>query len=138
MKSESAVLEVLFPKIRAELLRTLFAAPQKPRYVRELVNISGLALCTVQDELRKLSAIGLVVSWSNGYHRFYRANRDHGFFEHLLGLVQVSEKLPKTKQSALRRRPERRPARQRKPRKLQRLSVDQPLNWQLFSKPTKT
>jgi hypothetical protein len=28
----------------------------------------------VQDELRKLSAIGLITNWSNGYHRFYRAH----------------------------------------------------------------
>jgi hypothetical protein len=44
------------------------------------VVLSGLALHTVQEELRKLSAVGLITSWSNGYHRFYRGNRDHPLF----------------------------------------------------------
>ena len=60
MKSELAVLDILFPRVRAELLRLLFAAPQKQRYVRELMRMSGLALSTVQDELRKLSAIRIL------------------------------------------------------------------------------
>jgi hypothetical protein len=38
--------------------------------------MSGLALHTMQDALGGLSAIGLITSWSNGYHRFYRADRD--------------------------------------------------------------
>jgi hypothetical protein len=56
-KSERPVLDVLFPEVRAKLLRSLFSMPLKQRYVRELVNISGLTLHTIQDELRKLSAV---------------------------------------------------------------------------------
>ena len=70
LKSERTALDVLFPEVRAKLLRSLFTTPLKERYVRELKNMSGLALHTVQDELRKLSAVGLLSSWSNGYHRF--------------------------------------------------------------------
>ena len=69
-KSEREVLDVLFPEVRAKLLRSFFTIPPKKRYVRELVNVSGLTLHTIQDELRKLSAVGLLTSWSNGYHRF--------------------------------------------------------------------
>ena len=82
MKKEHSILEVLFPQVRAEIVRLLFAPPQKERYVRELMSMSGLRLSTVQDELRKLNALQLVVSRSNRYHRFYRAPaaircRDH-------------------------------------------------------------
>src|SRR5205085_11958338 len=98
MSSKKTVLDVLFPRVRAELLRLLFAEPQQHRYVRELMNMSGLALHTIQDELRKLNALGLIVTWSNGYHRFYRANRDHPFFESLLHIVRGSVKLPMPKQ----------------------------------------
>lgn len=87
------------------MLRLLFATPPKQHHVRELRNMSRLALHTVQDELRKLSAIGLLTSWSNGYHRFYRANRDHAMYPQLLRIVQLSETLPRTKDSALRRLP---------------------------------
>jgi predicted transcriptional regulator len=102
-RSERAVLDVLFPEVRAKLLRSFFARPPKQRYVRELVNASGLTLHTVQDELRKLSAVGLLTSWSNGYHRFYRANRDHPMYPKLVAIVQLSETLPRAKSSALAR-----------------------------------
>jgi hypothetical protein len=102
-KPERAVLDVLFPEVRAKLLRLFFSTPPKQRYVRELVNMSGLTLHTVQDELRKLSAVGLLTNWSNGYHRFYRANRDHPMYPKLVGIVQLSETLPHAKSSALER-----------------------------------
>jgi predicted transcriptional regulator len=69
MKKQHTVLEVLFPQVRAEILRLLFTPPQKQRYVRELARMSGLTLSTVQEELRRLSALKLVKSWSNRFHR---------------------------------------------------------------------
>jgi hypothetical protein len=65
--------------------------------VRELMNLSGLALCTVQDELRKLGAVGLLTSWSNGYQRYYKANRAHPLFADLLRIVHRSGRLPSGK-----------------------------------------
>ena len=59
-------MRVLFPEVRAKLLQLLFSIPPEQYYVRELTNKTGLALHTVQDELRKLTAIGLVsqfVKW---------------------------------------------------------------------------
>jgi hypothetical protein len=118
VRSERAILDVLFPVVRAKLFRALFASPIKQRYVRELMNLSGLALHTVQDELRKLSAVGLVTSWSNGYHRFYRANRDHPLFAPLRRIVEISAELPVTKHSALHRPRRGRPTKQpRRPRR---------------------
>jgi predicted transcriptional regulator len=121
--------------VRAEILRLLFSTPQKQYYVRELMRMSGLALCTVQDELRKLSAVGLVTSWSNRYHRFYRANRDHPLFAELLRIVQMSARLPQTEHSALHRQP-RSPARNKRRRSARRaaLPADRPLKWHLFSR----
>jgi len=133
VNSEHTVLEVLFPKVRAELLGLIFRDPPRQCYVRELMNMSGLALHTVQDELRKLTAIGLVSTWSNGYHRFYAANRRHALFKHLMGIVEMSDKLPTTKHSALRRPTghlSRKASRQHKPR---RLPSDRPARWHLFS-----
>ena len=117
MSSKKTVLDVLFPRVRAEVLRLLFAEPQQHRYVRELMNMSGLALHTIQDELRKLNALGLIVTWSNGYHRFYRANRDHPLFESLLHIVRDSAKLALPKQRLLRQTHRRRPAKQRTERR---------------------
>jgi predicted transcriptional regulator len=137
MKSvERSVLEVLFPQVRAHVLRLLFTASPRQHYVRELMGKSGLALHTVQDELRKLSAIGLVTSGSNGYHRFYRANRNHQLFPHLIRIVQVSAKLPNAKHQALRRQPGR--ATRRRSRKGRPMRPDRLVRWDLFSSGPKT
>src|SRR4051812_43449530 len=131
MKSKRRILEVLFPKVRAEMLRLLFSKRGRQCYVSELRDLSGLALCTVQDELRKLHATGLVTSWSNRYHRFYRANPSHPFFGVLVRMVQVSVKVPPTNQSSLHRRSS--TVRRRKP-KPARLPPDRPMNWHLLSR----
>ncbi len=92
-RAKLPLLDLLFPKVRAEILRLLFVDPKKERYVRELMTLSGLALRTVQEELATLTAVGVVTSWSNGYHRFYRADRAHPLFSHLFGIVQMSARL---------------------------------------------
>ena len=137
-KSERAMLDVLFPQVRAKLLQLLFTTPPKQRYVRELVNVSGLALHTVQDELRKLSAVGLLSSWSNGYHRFYRANRAHPMYQKLVGLVQLSETLPLAKISALERPRGRRAPKTHTRRQSRSLPPDRPAGWDLFKRRGKT
>ena len=133
MSSKKTVLDVLFPRVRAELLRLLFAEPPQHRYVRELMNMSGLALHTVQDELRKLNTVGLIVTWSNGYHRFYRANQDHPLFDSLLHIVRRSVHLPSPKQILQRQPRRRRRARRRTGRPPIPLPKDWPGKWNLFS-----
>jgi predicted transcriptional regulator len=138
LKSERAVLDVLFPKVRAQLLQLLFDTPQKQRYVRELMRMSGLALSTVQDELRKLKAIGLVSSWSNGYHRFFKVNRDHPLFPGLLHIIQISARLPTVKRSTLPHQRRLRIQNSRRRRKPAALGADRPTNWGLFSRKGKS
>jgi predicted transcriptional regulator len=104
MKPRPTILDILFPKVRAEVFRLLFSDPATERYVRELMTLSGLALGTVQEELANLSAAGLITSWSNGYHRFYRANRDHPLFSQLRRIVQASAGLPRVKKPRFRRK----------------------------------
>ena len=131
-KSERTILEILFPQVRAELLRVLFGASQKQRYVRELMAITGLAMHTIQDELRKLTAIGLVVSWSNGYHRFYRAHQENALFEHLHQIVQLSEKLPTAKHSVLNRPAGGLTRRKRMKTPIAKMRPSRPPGWDLF------
>lgn len=131
-KTEKTMLEILFPQVRAELLRVLFGDSRKQRYVREMMAITGLAMHTIQDELRKLNAIGLIVSWSNGYHRFYRANRDHAMFDHLQGIVQLSERLPKAKHSVLNRKPRLIPRKKRTKAGAARVGPSGPPSWGIF------
>src|SRR4029077_13230967 len=90
MKADA--LDLFFRVVRAEVLRALFHHTQREMYVREIARWSELALRTVQRELATLTRIGLVTSRSNGYHVFYRANRDHVLFAPLHQLVFKSER----------------------------------------------
>lgn len=81
------LLNVLFPKVRAELLRLLFADAQTKLHLRELTRQSGLSLGTVQEELKKLHAAHLVISRRDGNRRYYRANQSHPVFSDLQQLV---------------------------------------------------
>lgn len=81
------LLPVLFPQVRAEVLRLLFADASAELHLRELTRRSGLALGTLQTELAKLSAAQLVVSERDGNRRYYRANAAHPIFPVLRQLV---------------------------------------------------
>ncbi|HMJ05085.1 MAG TPA: hypothetical protein VK474_02405, partial [Chthoniobacterales bacterium] len=61
MKNRRSAVEVLFPKVRAKVFELLFGADQREHYVRELAWRGQLTLHTIQDELRKLTALG----WSS-------------------------------------------------------------------------
>jgi DNA-binding transcriptional ArsR family regulator len=81
------LLTVLFPQVRAEVLRLLFAASSRELHLRDLTRQSGLTLGTMQGELEKLSAVDLVTSRRDGNRRYYRANASHPLFPDLQQLV---------------------------------------------------
>lgn len=94
------LLHALFPLARAEILRLLFTNPRQELYVRQLARLSFLTLHHVQTELASLHAAHIVVSRSNGYHRFYRANSKHPLYMTLRRLVIKGALLPKPSQKA--------------------------------------
>jgi hypothetical protein len=89
------LLHALFPAARAEILRLLFTNPKQELYVRELARLSFLSLHTVQDELTNLYTAKLLLSRSNGYHRFYHANPRHPLYTTLRRLVIKTAPLAK-------------------------------------------
>jgi DNA-binding transcriptional ArsR family regulator len=82
-----SLLSILFPQVRAEVLRILFAEPGRELHLRELTRQSGLTLGTMQDELKKLSQADLVTSRRDGNRRYYQANATHPLFPDLQQLV---------------------------------------------------
>lgn len=82
-----SLLTILFPQVRAEVLRLLFANGARELHLRDLTRQSGLGLGTMQGELEKLSAANLVTSERDGNRRYYRANTDHPLFVDLQQLV---------------------------------------------------
>ena len=107
------LLHGLFPTVRAEVLRLLFTNAGQELYTRELARLSFLALRTVQDEIAKLEAANLILSRSNGYHRFYRANPRHPLARTLVELVRKGSAHPKANPRML---PSRRVLRAKSPR----------------------
>lgn len=89
------LLHALFPAVRAEILQLLFTNSGQQLHVRELARLSFLLLQTVQDELAKLAAAELLVSHTNGYHRFYRANPKHPLYAMLRRMVIEAASHPK-------------------------------------------
>ena len=133
MKIKLSALDLLFPKVRAEILRVLFSEPKKQRYVRELMVMSRLALRTVQEELATLTALGVVTSWSNGYHRFYRANPNHPLFSTLANMIRIGAKLGGVAPKALNRRHSPRSKRTQRSRRPRPLPANWPGKWHIFS-----
>lgn len=86
-KPSMSLLHLLFPQARAEVLRLLFADPQREVHVRDLERQSGLNVKTIQAELAKLSQADLVTSERDGNRRYYRANASHPLFPDLRQLV---------------------------------------------------
>ena len=98
---QETLLHGLFPVVRAEVLRLLFTNVGQELYTRELARLSFLALRTVQDEIAKLEAANLIVSRSNGYRRFYRANPSHPLVRTLVELVRKGSAQSKANPRAL-------------------------------------
>ncbi len=82
-----SLLSVLFPQVRAEVIRLLFAEAGRELHLRDLTRQSGLTLGTMQGELEKLSAADLVTSRRDGNRRYYRANASHPLFADLRQIV---------------------------------------------------
>lgn len=80
-------MEVLFPKVRAELLRLLFTDPERALHLREIARLSGLAIGTVQGEVGRLRAAELLLERRDGNRLYFRANREHPLFPELRGIA---------------------------------------------------
>ena len=103
-----SLLHSLFPLVRAEVLRLLFTNPGQELFGRELARLSFLAAHTVQDELAKLEAAALIVSRTNGYQRFFRANPKHPLYATLRRLVIKGTAEPRSQARPRRTRARRR------------------------------
>ena len=90
------LLATLFPQVRAQVLRLLFADPAAEFHLRDLTRRSGLALGTIQTELAKLAAAQLIASERDGNRRYYRANAAHPLFPTLRQLVLQTTANPPT------------------------------------------
>ena len=87
------LVDIVSSRVKAELLRLLFGLTQSELHLRELVRQSGLSLGTVQQELRRLTRVGLVTARKDGNRVYYGANPDHPAHRDLCSLVLKTDGL---------------------------------------------
>jgi predicted nucleotidyltransferase len=79
--------ETLFSKTQRGVIGLLFGNPQRSFYANEIVRHADAGIGTVQRELARLSAAGLLTVSRVGNQKHYQANREAPIFEELEAIV---------------------------------------------------
>lgn len=79
--------EALFTKTQRRVLGLLFGNPEQSYYTNEVVRFADAGIGTVQRELQRLEAAGLITSRKVGNQKHYQANRSAAIFAELHGIV---------------------------------------------------
>jgi len=91
-----------------------FSVGARENHLRGLARESGFSLSTIQHEVKRLRAIGLVSSRTDGFHCFFQANESHPLTPVLRQLVRIGStdraftnqrKRPRRRQRGRRRDP---------------------------------
>ena len=80
--------QVLFGRLRGQVLALLLNDPSKPLYLREMVRLTGASPGTLQREVGILAQAGLVLRERRGRQVYYQANSQAPVFLELRGLVR--------------------------------------------------
>jgi predicted nucleotidyltransferase len=78
----------LFSDSQARVFRWLFGQPERSYHLNELRRLTGLGSASLQRELGKLAAAGLVRSEKKGNLRVFQANMDSPVYEELAALTR--------------------------------------------------
>ena len=83
----TSLAEALFTKTQQRVLGLLFGNPEHSYYTNEVVRFADAGIGTVQRELQRLEAAGLITSRKVGNQKHHQANRAAAIFEELHGIV---------------------------------------------------
>ena len=78
----------LFSDSQSRVFRWLFGQPERSYHLSELRRLTGLGSASLQRELGKLAAAGLVRSEKVGNLRRFQANTESPVYEELAGLTR--------------------------------------------------
>ena len=79
--------EILSSKIRSEIFRMLFGVNDEALHMREIERRSGLSIGTIQQEIKKLLRLNLIIKRKDGNRIYYQANKEHPLFAEIRSLV---------------------------------------------------
>ena len=86
-ETPSGIGAALFTKTQRQVLGLLFSNPDKSWYINEIVRRAEVGIGTVQRELEKLAAVGLLTVRKVGNQKHYQANPGSPIFQELRGIV---------------------------------------------------
>jgi uncharacterized protein len=86
-EQRSVLAQLLSSQVRAEILRLLFNLRAAELHGRDIQRRSGLAVGTVQQELKRLVGLGLAIARRAGNRVYFRANAEHPLYGELRSLV---------------------------------------------------
>lgn len=96
-----SIASALFSESQAQVLRWLFVQPERSYYLSELRRLTGLGSASLQRELNRLAAAGLVHSVRIGNLRHFQANTQSPVFNELVALVRKTLGIEPTLREAL-------------------------------------
>ncbi len=77
----------LFPKTRRAVLGLLYSHPDESFYLREIAELTGLAVGQVQRELGVLTTTGVLVRFERGRHVYFQADPRCPIYDELRGII---------------------------------------------------
>jgi predicted nucleotidyltransferase len=93
--------QLLSSRVRSEIFRLLFDRRNTSIHLREIQRQSGLAIGTIQNEIKKLRDLDLVVSKQDGNRLYYSANSQHPIYNEICTLVEKTVGVGQELKSAL-------------------------------------
>ena len=95
------IADALFSQTQQRVLGLLFGQPEREFGTVELIELAGSGRGTVQRELERLAASGIISFTRLGQQKRYRANRKSPLFEELRSIVDKTAGVPQVLQAAL-------------------------------------
>lgn len=93
--------DALFGRVRQRVLGLLFGHPERSYYANEIIGWVGSGSGSVQRELARLEASGLVTVTRRGRQKHFQANRGAPIFSELRGIVLKTSGLADVLRTAL-------------------------------------
>ena len=86
--SRSAIGDALFTKTQQRVLGLLYGKPEQSYYLNEIVRLAAVGKGSVNRELDKLCAAGLLTMSRQGNQNHYQANANNPIFNELKAITQ--------------------------------------------------
>jgi len=80
--------QAIFTDRQARLFRWLFGQPERSFYLNELLRLSGLSSASLQQELKRLTTAGVLLSTRRGNLRLFQANPASPLHPELVSLTR--------------------------------------------------